>query len=264
MMQARFTISVSTLALAALCRCSLAFDLDGMDNGSAGTDAAVDAPPDAGTLALGLVAHYRFDETSGTSAADATGNQASATLLNGATFTAGRQNNAVSLGGTNDYVSLPANILSGRDSFSISVWVRPNATPDWSRVFDFGTGQTAYMFLTPNAPNTPADNTRFAITSAGYAGEQRLDAARLSSGAWHHVVVTLAGSTGRLYVNGNQADQTTSMTTSPADLGNTSRNWLGRSQYAADAYFNGQIDNFRIYNRALTAAEIQELESGGL
>jgi hypothetical protein len=49
------------------------------------------------------------------------------------------------------------------------------------------------------------------------------------------------------------------MTLSPASLGSTTRNWLGRSQYSADAYLDGQLDDFRIFNRALSAAEILAL-----
>ncbi|MCX7682053.1 MAG: LamG domain-containing protein, partial [Anaerolineae bacterium] len=53
------------------------------------------------------------------------------------------------------------------------------------------------------------------------------------------------------------------LTLSPSSLGNTTQNWLGRSQYAADAYLDGQLDDFRIYNRALNAAEISSLAAGG-
>jgi len=44
----------------------------------------------------------------------------------------------------------------------------------------------------------------------------------------------------------------------PADLGNTTQNWLGRSQWP-DPYFNGSLDDFRIYSRALSEAEVRYL-----
>jgi hypothetical protein len=47
--------------------------------------------------------------------------------------------------------------------------------------------------------------------------------------------------------------------TLPKDLGSTTQNWLGRSQYTADAYFSGALDEFRIYNRALSAGEVRYL-----
>ena len=49
------------------------------------------------------------------------------------------------------------------------------------------------------------------------------------------------------------------MTLRPSDLGNTANNWIGRSAFTADPYFDGLVDDFRVYNRALTAAEITAL-----
>jgi hypothetical protein len=77
------------------------------------------------------------------------------------------------------------------------------------------------------------------------------------------VAVAKSGNTGTLYVNGTQVGQNTSMTLSPSSLGNTTNNWIGRSQYAADPFLDGQIDEFRIYNRALSAAEVQALFTAG-
>jgi hypothetical protein len=42
----------------------------------------------------------------------------------------------------------------------------------------------------------------------------------------------------------------------PSDLGETTENYLGRSQFAADAYYVGSLDEFRIYNRALSEGEV--------
>ena len=49
------------------------------------------------------------------------------------------------------------------------------------------------------------------------------------------------------------------MTLRPSDIGNTANNWIGRSAFSGDVYFAGLLDDFRIYNRALTAAEITML-----
>lgn len=216
----------------------------------AGGDAA-----EAGDLLGGLVALYRFDESSGTSAQDASGNNHTATLTGGATFAAGLNNNAVTLSGNGQYVALPTGIVSGLTSFSISTWVKLNAAPLWARVFDFGTGTNVYMFLTPNSGTTP----RFAITTAGNGTEQQLAGTALSTGTWQHVVITLTGNAGTFYVNGAVASQNAAMTLSPSSLASTTQNWLGRSQFAGDPFLNGQIDNFRIYNRALSAADVQQL-----
>ena len=53
------------------------------------------------------------------------------------------------------------------------------------------------------------------------------------------------------------------MTLSPSSLGSTNQNWIGRSQYSADPYLDGRVDDFRIYNRALSSSEVSALASGG-
>lgn len=62
-----------------------------------------------------------------------------------------------------------------------------------------------------------------------------------------------------LYINGVEVARNESMTLSPPDLGGTTQNWIGRSQYAAGPYFNGKMDDFRIYAGALSAAEVTAL-----
>jgi concanavalin A-like lectin/glucanase superfamily protein/F5/8 type C domain-containing protein len=170
----------------------------------------------------------------------------------------GKIGNAVKLAGTGDYVNLPAGIASGLSDFTISAWVNPATTTDWTRVFDFGTGTTAYMFLTVNAGSGP----RFAITTSGGGGEQQLTSnTQLPLNTWSHLAVTLSGNTGTLYVNGTAVATNTNMTLHPSDLGNTTQDWIGRSEYG-DPYLNATVDDFAIYNRALTASEIGVLAGG--
>jgi hypothetical protein len=75
------------------------------------------------------------------------------------------------------------------------------------------------------------------------------------------VAVTLSGSTCRLYLNGAQVGTSSAITLKPSSLGNTTLNYLGRSQWAADSYFNGALDDLRIYSRALTGSEISILQT---
>ena len=97
----------------------------------------------------------------------------------------------------------------------------------------------------------------------GNTGEQAISGpGRLSTGAWHHIAVVLGtGSTytGTLYVDGVSVGTNTAMTLRPSNLGNTVNNWIGRSAFTQDPYFHGLVDDFRVYNRALSAAEITAL-----
>jgi hypothetical protein len=171
---------------------------------------------------------------------------------------AGRIGNAVKLNGTADYVSMPSGIVSTLNDFTIATWVNPAAISTWARIFDFGTGTASNMFLTVSAGSAP----RFAITTSGGGGEQRLNGTTpLATNQWTHVAVTLSGTTGTLYVNGAPVATNTGMTLRPANLGVTNQNWIGRSQYS-DPFLNATVDDFQIYDRALTATEVQTLAGG--
>jgi Concanavalin A-like lectin/glucanases superfamily len=146
--------------------------------------------------------------------------------------------------------------VSTLTSFSISAWVNLTAAPTHVHIFDFGTGPTTYVFLTPHSGGSML---QLAITTGGSTAEQVINAPLLATGVWQHLAFTLTNTTGVLYLNGAQVGQNPAMTLNAASLGNTTQNWLGRSQFTADPYLNGQIDEFRIYNRALSASEVQQL-----
>jgi uncharacterized protein len=207
-----------------------------------------------------FVAWYKFDETSGTSASDSSGDGKTATLAGTTGWVTGRSGGAVHLDGSSGYVKLPNGILSAVNDFTVAAWVKLDSVPAWSRIFDFGTGTGSYMFLTPNSGSGAA---RFAITTGGWSTEQQINAtAALPSGAWTHVAVTLSGNTGTLYVNGAVAGTNTGITLRPSSLGTTTNTWLGRSQYS-DPYLPGALDNVRLYSRALSATEVAALSSAG-
>ena len=211
------------------------------------------APPE-------FVVWYKFDETSGTSGSDSTGNGNNATLSNGATWAAGRTGNAVQLNGRYGYVSIPAGILENVDDFTIATWVKLDIANTWSRIFDFGTGMGVNMFLTPRSG---ANTLRYAITTSGAGGEQQINSGGpLATGDWKHIAVTLSGNVGILYVDGVEAARNSAMTIKPSSMEVTPYNYIGQSQYP-DPYLKGLVDDFRIYSRALSESEIKPLFSGG-
>jgi hypothetical protein len=108
------------------------------------------------------------------------------------------------------------------------------------------------------------DQLRFAITTGGTGGEQQINTATtMSTGSWHHVVVTLNGNTGILYLNGAPVGTNSTMTLRPTNLGSTANNYLGRSQYSNDPYLNATLDEFRIYSVPLSAAEVAATDALG-
>ena len=201
-------------------------------------------------------ARFMFNESAGTSAADATGNGWDGTLVNDPTWYTGRIENSVRLDGTDDYVDLPDGVVNGLADFTVATWVYADSLSDWDRIFDFGSGESVYMFLTPR--NGSDGKIRFAIKDGGT--EQQINtSASLSTRSWRHLAVTWSGGVGIVYLNGVEIGRNESMTLNPAALGVTTQNYLGKSQYSADPYFSGRLDDFRIYNRALSPTEISEL-----
>jgi hypothetical protein len=161
--------------------------------------------------------------------------------------------NVLSLDGVSQYVLLPDPVANAS---TFATWVRWNGGATWQRIFDFGTNTGAYFFLTPKASS---GNMRFAITTNGNGAEQRIEASGpLPSNSWCHVAVTLNGSEGLLYLNGNPIATNNSLTIRPWQTLARS-NYIGHSQFSADPLFSGEISSFRIFGRALSAAEIQNV-----
>jgi hypothetical protein len=229
---------------------------------------------DAGAgLTEGLIAWYPCESAAGTSGTwlkdSSSGHGNDATLVTGTggslgySFAPGEVGNALDLVVANKgYVTLPAGMLASACEATIATWVWVNSNSQaWQRIFDFGKDSTVYMFLTAKAGGSNV--LRFGITVAGNNNEQRVDGpAALSTGSWNHVAVVLGPSGGSLFLNGEQVGSNSEMTLRPADLGNLLDCYIGRSQFPGDPYFDGRIDEFRIYDRALSPTEIKALYSG--
>lgn len=202
-----------------------------------------------------LYCWLKFNETSGAIAADSSGSGNPASLWSGATFVSGWQSNSLSLDGANDYARLPFGIFTNLQDCTIAAWVKLDTAPAKARLFDCGLNTTRYLHL---SPNSVSNTLRFAITLNGAANEQQINAPPLPTGVWKHVAVTLQGDTGILYVDAQPVATNANLTLNPSDLGNTTLNYLGKSQFS-DPYLDGQVDDFRIYNRALNTSELAGL-----
>jgi hypothetical protein len=227
--------------------------------------------PDAGTdagLSQGLVAYYTCDQAAGATLPDLSGNNNNASLVTGiggsggTSFVTGKVGNALLLTAASDgYAALPAGILANACEATIAAWVNIKTQVNYQRVWDFGWDSTVYMYLTTSdAIRMP----RFGISIAGNGSHEfGIDGqTTLPVDEWHHLAVVLGLSGVVLYVDGQAANADASITLRPADLGSTPNNYIGRSQFSADAYLDGAIDEFRVYNRALSPREIQTLASG--
>ncbi|MHC4157646.1 MAG: LamG-like jellyroll fold domain-containing protein [Planctomycetota bacterium] len=203
-----------------------------------------------------LVSWWKFDEVSGRKAYDSAGDNDGD--VSGATWTTGQIDGALSFSGIGDGVLIQDSPELSPPKITIAVWIYPN---DISRNFQivskFSPGNPEYLF--DNRANN--DALRLASTFGGTWDELYSNDAVLTAGTWQHVAVTWDGSTGVFYVNDINAGQDTSSGDLP-DL--ASPVTIGYKHYGSRRYFNGLIDDVRIYNRALSAGEIRQLYWEGL
>jgi hypothetical protein len=186
-------------------------------------------------------------------AKDTSGLTHHATLHGGASWGEGRlSGKALALDGTNGYLALPDGITADLNDFTVSTWVYWAAGATNARIFDFGSSDIAYLCLIASA-------MRFTTSGTLWHGEQTIATSALPTGRWVHVAVTLSGSAGSLYVNGTAVASNGVISFAPFQMGNTTQNWLGRSQYSADPYFKGRLQDFRLYSGALSASEVAAL-----
>ncbi|WP_306745254.1 immunoglobulin-like domain-containing protein [Saccharothrix yanglingensis] len=220
--------------------------------------AAVVAPAaSAAGVTDGLVLHYPLTETAGTVATDASGGGRAATIVGDATPSGA---DGLRLGGVDGHVDLPDDLLRGLTDVSVSIQVRIDAdqsTPYfiWGLGNSSGSTGNGYLFTTGNAYRT-------SIATGNWSTEQTTTAGRdLARGVWKTLTYTLAGGTAVLYEDGVEVGRKTDVTTTPAAIGNgtTTANHLGRSVYSGDRRLKGAIRDFRLYDRALTPAEVHEL-----
>ncbi|MEO2203653.1 LamG-like jellyroll fold domain-containing protein [Paenibacillus pabuli] len=161
------------------------------------------------------------------------------------------KNQAAAFNGKDSYIQLPG-LLTDTTDFTFSAWVNWDGGGAWQRIFDFGNGLSRHMFLTPSQHNGAL---QFTIHDQGR--DQSLIATEaLPTNQWVHVAVTLQGDMGTLYVNGKSVASSSEITFNPKDL-QASEAYLGKSRYAADPFYQGKMDQVSVYDKALSAKEIQ-------
>lgn len=217
----------------------------------------------------GLIGRWKLDETTGTVAADSSGNDRDGTVTGAATWSSGDGFTfSGGSGGSGNAIRLPDNLLAGVDDLTVDfdVWVDPTLSGNWfmynlgnSATWPDGTG---YLFTT----NDSSGRYRSTIAEGGFATEQSASRpTKLPTGVWKHVTYTVTGGTvgapgsARLYEDGVLVASNDNITTKPSLIGTpdgtSTLNQLGRSAYSGDGSFKGRMRDFRLYSRVLTATE---------
>jgi Concanavalin A-like lectin/glucanases superfamily/Glucose / Sorbosone dehydrogenase/Bacterial Ig domain len=215
----------------------------------------------------GIVHRWSFSEASGTNLVDTIGAANGKIVVIGTNTDYSRLSGMVRLaGGTRaqaDYIELPSGLVHSLTNVTIELWATPRAGQIWSRIFDFGPGnntQTGTFFLSFCRGSTSLNQQRFEF---GAPAAWTVDTAvATTAGTQYHYVVTWSATGGpnggglaQWYRDGVLQGSTD---TGAMTIGNVNDTvlWLGRSQYTADATASADYNELRIYNHAMTPAEI--------
>jgi len=218
---------------------------------------------------LGLVGYWSFNEGTSTIAGDFSGNGNNGILTamaNPPTATSGwtnqgKRGGALNFDGVNDYVDLNPSLGNGLDipgPFTVSAW---------TKTLKLGVHQT----IVSKHNNGSDANYLIWIDDLGYfqvyaapggiSTDLRADSLPVQVNTWYHVVEVWDGSLLRLYVNG--IEPKAAVSGSGAVVVTTKQVAIGRSSVAGNNPHTGLIDDVRIYNRALSAAEVKALYQSG-
>jgi len=206
-----------------------------------------------------LVAYWKFDEGSGTTAVDSSGNGNDGTLEGGAEWVAGQLGGALHFNGSGARV-VAANISFDNRSFTIAMWV--NAVLYTGEQVVFSTGLTGSnntdMHLRiggVGSGNVPAGGIRMGF----YNNDLDTPGGLIQENTWYHITFwyDYENQNRRIYINGVQEAEAAAT----PYLGTTGNSVIGA--WGTGQWFRGIIDDVQVYNHALTEGEILGAMQGG-
>jgi hypothetical protein len=187
---------------------------------------------------------------------------ANATLFNGASIVNGElvlTNTLSSNDANGQYATLPiSNTIARTNTLTFESWFTLTDTPNWQRLFDFGYDTNRYIFVSPTTGLGGGEMAFELKDEPAIAGVQRLTDARVEANLETHIaaVIDVAANQARFYVNGRLVGIDMDLQGfSPLGLGATANNYLGRS-FFNDPYLRGRINEFRVYDSALTSEQV--------
>ena len=208
--------------------------------------------PQTATLNEGLVAYYPFNEN----ANDESGNGHNGTVQ-GATLAKdrfGKANSAYSFDGVDDYIEVTDNASLRIASYTVSAWIKPDASLSgtWQRIVGKA-GRNFNMWL----HSSNFIHHRFHDAASTNSGPPDTPSNSTQRGQWNHVVITNNGTTAKTYLDG--VEKASGPVSGSLVVHNTNLH-IGKDLESRDySFYKGFIDDLRIYNRAITAAEVQAL-----
>jgi len=210
----------------------------------------------AGSASAELVAYWKFDEGSGTTAFDSSGNGLNGTLLGDTQWAAGKMGGALEFDGDGDYVDCGNNELFDiTDELTVSAWINiRSVTAAWMAVIT--KGDSAWRI----SINNTTQGMHFGIEDGTRGWQAANSTIELPLNEWYHVCGTYdLQNGGRIYIDGVLDG------TNPDLLGithSTYNVYIGENAQAVNRWWDGFIDDVQLYNHALTEAEILAVMEG--
>ena len=166
---------------------------------------------------------------------------------------------ALSLGEQGEgYITIPKNALKTCKHLTIMAWIKPKTLQAWERLFDFGSIKEKNIFFAVNSNVANSNGGRPVLSLHSGSIEEVHSKLNLISNKWHYVAVTVEENTATIYIDGMQAGVNENISISPS-IFTDGENYIGKSHYEQDPYYNGYIQDFRIYEEAFSAEMIRTI-----
>src|SRR5437879_3706479 len=228
-----------------------AYDAAGNVSALSASASAATLPPPPADIASGLGLYYMFDEGAGSLASDSSGNGNAGSLLGGTAWAAGKLGQALSFDGVSGNVTAATTTgLNLSPPLTMAAWINPSDVTAYRTIVAKGAfWQRGYGM---NLINGKLNLVKVGVTDV-------TSSVLLSAGTWQHVAITWNAATSevKFYLNGALAQTVidASVVNAPLDSDNLLVGfWLG-----GGSYFAGAMDELRVYNRVLSAADISTL-----
>jgi hypothetical protein len=195
--------------------------------------------------------YYPMDDTSGTTIVDNSGNGRNGTISGDYTLAQEAMevdSKSIDFGGTNAFIDMPDGFDNFPDGVTLEVWARTDSTSLWARYINLGSALEGVDEIRL-ARESSSSNLNAFVPSVTLTG-----AGNIQNGVWQHFVFRIdADGTGSLWASGTKVAESGGMT--PANV-LRDENFIGRSLFAADAYFHGRMSHAVVYDHALSDEDI--------
>ena len=197
---------------------------------------------------LGLVGYWTFDDASGDTATDSSGNNNTGTLTGDPVWTSGKKGGALEFDGSGDYINAgDVDSVDGLSTVTVAMWVKPESSIFGLAIDKAQSSSQSRLSIENSSELAP----KFYISNSG-----GVSFGTLEQNKWAHLIGTYDGVTMKTYVNGSLVNSS-ALSTTVSDTSNPLL--IGGRNSANPLYFTGLIDDVRIYNTALSAEEVQTL-----